>query len=418
LNGTTLTVSLFGILNDGSNPFTITNSQSTGGLTGTSAIFLYQYGTGTLTLNAAIAGTQTFLMGNGLIDWTAASGSTLANYVFGATVRLTGTGLTLNSSGSGNGSGVLNIGNGGILELTNGPFTRAVGSGTNNISFYSGSAGFSAFGSNQVVNLGGAKGTMTWGGSFLANGSALILGSPYANAQVDFQNPINLNGGFQTVSVLSPNTPGVGGKISGAITGAGGFTKNGPGILELSGANTYTAFTSVNAGTLLVSGSISGSSAVNVASGAALQLSGAGSISAGTLSLAGNSTLSLAISSLTGNTISLTGGAALNGDVTLALTLTGQPANGTSFTLINGSTPVNDGGGTNLFVVNGTPEAEGSIFNVTTGSFSQNFQISYAGGADDADVTLLAVVPEPGTIATLWAAVGLTAGLGRLRRRK
>jgi autotransporter-associated beta strand protein len=424
LNGSTLSFGLLGFLNDGSNPFTITDSQSAGGLFGMNAVFIYQFGTGTLTLNAPVTGPQTFLMGNGLINWTGASGNSGANYVLGATVRLSGPGMTLNNSVStGNGVGVLNIGNNGILELNTGNFTRPLGTAGNDIDFYAGSAGFSAYGSNQAVNLGGASAPLVWGGSggtpqFLASGSALILGSPYANAQVDFQNPLNLNGGYQTVSVLSPNTPGVGGKISGAITGAGGFTKNGPGILELSGANTYTAFTNVSAGTLLVSGSISGSTAVSVASGAALQLSGAGSVSAGTLSLAGNSTLSLAIGALTGNTISLTGNATLNGDVTLALTLTGQPANGASFTLINGSTPVNDGGGANLFVVNGTPEAEGSTFNVTTGGFSQNFQISYVGGSDGDDVTLLAVVPEPTTIGMLWAAMGLTVGLTRLRRRR
>lgn len=48
------------------------------------------------------------------------------------------------------------------------------------------------------------------------------------------------------------------------ISGAGGFIKNGTGILTLSGENTYTGDTTINAGTLLLNGSIT--SQVSVAS--------------------------------------------------------------------------------------------------------------------------------------------------------
>ncbi len=269
LNGKTLTLGLFGILVDGSNNFSIINSGTGGGLgaSGASATFIYQYSTGTLTLAAPITAMQSFLMGTGLIDWTAPAGNIGATDIFGATVRLDGPAITLNNSvTTGNGIGPLNLANGGILELTSGPFTRAVGTGNNQVSFFAGDAGFSAFGSDQVVNLGGAGASFTWGGTggtgaFLASGAALILGSPFASATVDFQNSLNLNGGYQTVAVLSPNVTGVGGKISGAITGTGGgLTKAGQGILNLAGANTYTGFTAVSAGTLLVTGSINSSS--------------------------------------------------------------------------------------------------------------------------------------------------------------
>ena len=73
------------------------------------------------------------------------------------------------------------------------------------------------------------------------------------------------------------------------MTGAGGLTKTGSGILKLDGANTYSGTTTVSEGTLTVNGSVAGG--VNVASGSVLKGSGTiggASTVAGTLS-AGNS---------------------------------------------------------------------------------------------------------------------------------
>lgn len=73
------------------------------------------------------------------------------------------------------------------------------------------------------------------------------------------------------------------------MTGAGGLTKTGSGILRLDGANTYSGTTTVSEGTLTVNGSVAG--VVNVASGSVLKGSGTiggASTVAGTLS-AGNS---------------------------------------------------------------------------------------------------------------------------------
>jgi autotransporter-associated beta strand protein len=73
------------------------------------------------------------------------------------------------------------------------------------------------------------------------------------------------------------------------MTGAGGLTKTGSGILRLDGANTYSGTTTVSEGTLTVNGSVAGG--VNVASGSVLKGSGTiggASTVAGTLS-AGNS---------------------------------------------------------------------------------------------------------------------------------
>ncbi|MEI9898083.1 MAG: autotransporter-associated beta strand repeat-containing protein [Chthoniobacter sp.] len=420
LNGNTLGLTLLGLLHDGSEDFTITNSGTTGSISGPNAVFIYQYGTGKLTLDATMTGStpQTFLMGTTLIDWTAASGNNGPVFVLGATVRLSGTGLTLDGGTTGNGIGLLSIGNNGILELNSGDFTRAVNTSGAAVRFYSGGGGFSAYGADRIVNLGGASATLTWGsGGFLAQGSKLILGSPYSNATVDFQNGLNLNGGYQIVDVQSANVAGVGGQISGGITGTGGgLTKIGQGILTLSGFNNYTGFTAVSAGTLVVTGSINGSTAVRVASAAELRLSAAGAVSAGTLSLADGSKLSLEVGTLTSSTISLTDNVTLTGTITLALTLTADPTDGTLFTLIDGNSAVAGYGSGARFFADGHALAEGSTFNVTTGGFSQQFQISYLGGTDGDDVTIRAV-PEPNTSAVLLASVGMLMGLNRFRRR-
>lgn len=61
--------------------------------------------------------------------------------------------------------------------------------------------------------------------------------------------------------------------ITGALTGAFDITKEGTGILTLSGANTYTGITNVKAGTLVLSGSVAGTSKISVLTGATVDVS-------------------------------------------------------------------------------------------------------------------------------------------------
>jgi autotransporter-associated beta strand protein len=73
--------------------------------------------------------------------------------------------------------------------------------------------------------------------------------------------------------------------MSNVICGEGSLAKNGSGILTLSGSNTFTGATAVNAGTLIVDGYIATSSGVTVADGALLK--GAGSVGSVTIDLGG-----------------------------------------------------------------------------------------------------------------------------------
>lgn len=264
---------------------------------------------------------------------------------------------------------------------------------------------------------------------------------------------------------LQGSTTGTG-EIAGNVTdgGAGstvGLTKAGTGTWTLSGAaNTYTGPTNINAGTLAlgVSGSLSGSTTINIAAGATFDVSAVpGGFTLGstqTLTGGTGTTAGLITGILnagTGSTISP--GAALRGTLSisnglsvstsahLAFDLAGATAGtgydqlvvssgnislagdltGSTLSFTPGPTDVfylilNNGVGTTTGTLGGVPEG-GSL---TIGG--QQFQISYTsdfGGAGFAagtgnDVALMAV-PEPGSAAALLAGLGLLLGLRRRR---
>jgi autotransporter-associated beta strand protein len=116
-----------------------------------------------------------------------------------------------NETGSTNISGILSLpetvtpgpGNfafaGGILELGNSNFTRALGTGVRQVNMNSASSGadFAAFGADRVANLGNGGATVTWGAgnealsssSMTGTGTGLLTSSTYA-IQSDIGSPI------------------------------------------------------------------------------------------------------------------------------------------------------------------------------------------------------------------------------------
>lgn len=160
-------------------------------------------------------------------------------------------------------------------------------------------------GDGRLNKTGAGKLTLS-GANTYAGGTAVQAGTLTAGAsQVLGTGPLNvssgatldLNGYAQSVAALtgagdvrlgsatlalgSGNSSTL---FSGAVSGAGGLRKQGTGALTLSGISTYTGTTQIDAGSLVVNGSIA-NSAVTVGSGA--RLGGSGTVGATTVASGG-----------------------------------------------------------------------------------------------------------------------------------
>jgi autotransporter-associated beta strand protein len=163
---------------------------------------------------------------------------------------------------------------GGSVGLGHGDFTAPIGSGPGQISFDpEKDAEFAAYGSDRVVNFGGAAATLTWG----ADGfwpTRLLLSAQGSDGTVILQNPIDLNGAQRTLGARRGDSE-IDGLVSGVISGAGGvlLPQSINGTLAFSAENTYDGGTNIDAGRLLVNnttGSGVGTGDVVVTSGGTL----------------------------------------------------------------------------------------------------------------------------------------------------
>jgi autotransporter-associated beta strand protein len=286
---------------------------------GDSALFTGS-GTGTVTISGTVtplsvnvsAGNYTFSGGSltttGDIYVTSTGSLTLSNNVTVGNTRVFGLGTTTSASTSAMvvDSGVLNVGaGGGAVMIGGGAGTAQSGKGSlviNGGTVNVGAAGTTAQGvdaSKLWLNgygLAGSSGRIDLNGGMLSTARTIENGSLYSGSPV-----VNLNGGTlqaagaidliaavttpgfvrrTTVNVLSGgaiiDTQAFNASISEILRdggGGGGLTKAGLGTLTLTGINTYTGNTTVNAGTLsITSASLADASTVTIANSAMLNL--------------------------------------------------------------------------------------------------------------------------------------------------
>lgn len=138
---------------------------------------------------------------------------------------------------------------GGVLGLATGDFTRQMGTGAGQLDWVTGSGGFAAFGADRQVRLNNGTNALSWGSAILGTGNILILSHSTATHTLDFRNGISFAGQKRTIQVEDGGAA-VDATLSGVLSGGGGFTKTGPGVLALSNANTYTGSVTVADGVL------------------------------------------------------------------------------------------------------------------------------------------------------------------------
>lgn len=241
---------------------------------------LQKFGVGTLTLtgNNSYSGgttlsTGSLFVGNdnalGTGDVTMAAGTTLGfasgTLTLANNFGLTGdptffvdTGNVDTISGVISDSGVTP----GVLEKTGGG--TLVLSGVNT---YSGGTAINA----GTLNVSADSGLGDTSGKVTFDGGTLQWGAAFDSAR-----DITLNSGGGTF-----DTNGYNSTLSGVISGDGAFTKKGASTLTLSGVNTFTGDTTINAGNLVISGSLASSHIT--ASGGTLRYIGSATAGSATL---------------------------------------------------------------------------------------------------------------------------------------
>jgi hypothetical protein len=301
------------------------------------------------------------------------------------------------------------------VELAAGDFTRELGTGPSQVQF-TGSGGFSAYGSNRIVNLGGASALVTWGmNSFVPASRSLCLSSDFSNATIDFQNPIDL--GSSTRSIMVGNGSAfIDAILSGCLTGTGKLEKSGLGTLQLIAINTSSINLVVKGGTLLADGSLTASSSISVDYGGTvggIGLAGSVYVNSGGHVAPGDGIGVLTLAS----SMVLLNGAKL--DIDLATTNSSDRIDMTSSTLFINNQKFSDftfntltGFGQGIYVLIDAGEIQGTLNSSCTGMIAGLPATLSVSGND----LVLTVVPEPSTFMML--AIGAIGLLAFARRRK
>jgi autotransporter-associated beta strand protein len=279
-----------------------TINQTAGSVAPTAYSFIgYQGGPGAYTLNGAAAltmnsgdltiarGGQTgsLIIKNGTAN-IGTSGSTIRNLNLASSDNNAGNHATVDVQG-----GTLNVGSatlaGAIRMMAAGggsgeSATMTIEGGTVNaqlIGFGSAANTYSTSSTNKLVVSGGTL-YLGAGGIIESNAHPVDIvtlsgGTVGASANWSCALDIDLGSSGGPVTFQAADSASVAKNItlSGALTNTQGFVKTGAGTLTLSGANTYSDTTTINAGTVALTGlngAISSSSAITIGSGATLAI--------------------------------------------------------------------------------------------------------------------------------------------------
>ena len=257
-----------------------TQALTIGAAVDTAGFSLTAGGSGTTTLSGVVSGSGGLTSGgSGVLSLSGVNSYTGLTTIGAGVLQVASTLALPGGIGATGGTSALTF-NGGVIGLSEGNFYRPVAAaGIASGVHFTGAGGWAASGAHRTVNLGGAGSSIAWGAADTGlNGQTLILGAATATHTVDFQNPINLGNALRTVRVDN-GSAAVDGTLSGVLSGSAGgtLTKTGLGTLKITGANTFTGGTAIEAGTLVL------------ASESALGAGGPLTLNAGTLDLNGKS---------------------------------------------------------------------------------------------------------------------------------
>jgi fibronectin-binding autotransporter adhesin len=191
-----------------------------------------------------------------------------------------------------------------------------------------GTASLTIGGSGYAVGLDGAGTTLTSTGAMTVGGDFTFIGT----------NSLNTGTGAVTLAANRTVQVGMNAQTTGALTiggiisGAGALTKTGPGSLTLSGANSYTGGTILNAGSLTLSGANTTSGATTV-NGGRLTLGNAAALGTGALNLTGG-----LIDATAATTLTSTGAINITGDFVYGGTFSLTTAAGANIVVAANST--------------------------------------------------------------------------------
>jgi len=387
----------------------VTAAGSTANFTGS-----FEEGTGTLSLRKQGDGR---VMLSGLVDY---SGSTQVNagvLSIGSTSNLGGGNLSLTTAGSGGG---------GAIEM-NGSFIRALGTGAGQVQLPTNSAsgGFGAVGGDLTINFGGAAATVSWTTSTSTNivVKTLVLGTASSTHTTFLLNNLDISGDSKILRTEN-GAAFIDADLTGTVSG-GLMSKTGDGTARI---NNYSANNlTVNAGTLLIDGNLSGSATRTLTVDSGATFGGKGT-STGTN--ARNTTVSgtfLGGHGLGDGSFSLRGDLTMNANSTFAFGLTGSGSDqiirlanvGVWSFQADQQVQFYDLGATNMEYALITGLNFASDYDVSSwqvvdsGLIYGTFRYELDGGVGTIYFNNLYVIPEPTSLALLF--VGLSAIV--LRRR-